>query len=488
MFNFKNSIVMRYGLIGILVLLCLVSEAHSGKARFHVLIDTDGAADDLRAVCMLLGNREVEVLAVTTSEGALIPSVGARKVAALLHCFHHGGIPAGVGRALDIRPPMWRSQSENINWGGADYPDVSPLKAKDVIIRAIEQEEERVIFLCLGTLTNLSDVLAERPDLKEHIEQVIWYNSSAQPLKGANYDADRVSANNLLTSGITIRMVSGSERQPLPIDTDYLNMISKIDQPYARLIVETHNGATLKPVVASKHMQAWDDLTVVYLFAPELFDSIAAGAAVSFHRPADVHALEQVKQTIVQILAGKPDSESRVFFGFPENPALYADDVAPIAQNMIARHGHSEWRAGVLANELHGHLGIYAIVGVKMGIRAREYFNIGVDDIAVTSYAGSTPPVSCLNDGLQVSTGATIGHGLIRISTEPDIRPEATFTFRNETLRIRLKQKYVQQIREDVAKGIRLHGNLTEAYWQYIRKLAIRYWQEFDRHEMFEWE
>ena len=39
--------------------------AHSGKARFHAVVDTDGAADDLRTLCMLLGNREVEVLAVT---------------------------------------------------------------------------------------------------------------------------------------------------------------------------------------------------------------------------------------------------------------------------------------------------------------------------------------------------------------------------------------------------------------------------------------
>lgn len=479
---------MRYWLIGLLVVLSLASEAHSGKARFHVLIDTDGAADDLRAICMLLSNREVEVLAVTTSEGALTPSVGARKVTALLHYFHHEGIPVGVGRALNIRPPKWRQQSENIRWGSSNDPDVSLQKAKDVIVRAVEQEEEPIVFLCLGALTNLRDVLTERPDLKERIEQVIWYNNSMQPLKGSNYDADRTSADEVLKSGITIRAVSGNEQQPIRIDAGFLHMISDINQPYAQLIVETHNDASLQPAVASGHIQAWDDLTAVYLFAPELFDSIRSGTTVTFHRPADARALEQAKQTIVQILAGKPDSESRVFFGFPENAALYAADVASVMQNIIARHGHGEWRAGVLANEFHGHLGIYAIVGVKMGIRAREYFNIGIDDMTVTSYAGSRPPVSCLNDGLQVSTGATVGHGLISISTEPDIRPEATFIFRNETLRIRLKQEYVQQIQADVAEGIRLHGNLTEDYWQYIRVLAIRYWQEFDRNEMFKWE
>ena len=76
--------------------------AHSGKARFHLIVDTDGAADDLRTICMLLGNREAEVLAITTSEGALEPLPAARRAAALLAEFHHEGIPVGAGQ--DCRP------------------------------------------------------------------------------------------------------------------------------------------------------------------------------------------------------------------------------------------------------------------------------------------------------------------------------------------------------------------------------------------------
>jgi pyrimidine-specific ribonucleoside hydrolase len=465
---------------------CLFAAAHSGKARFHVLIDTDGAADDLRAICMLLGNREVEVLSVTTSEGALTPSVAARKVTALLRHFHHEGIPVGTGRPLNLPPPAWRPHSEEALWGDTAHLTVSRQKAADLLIHTIENEDERVTFLCLGTLTNLRDALDERPELKKRIEQVIWYSSSAQPLQGANYDADPVSADRVLASGIPVRIVSAAGQYPLPIDAQYLEMISGIAQEYARQIVRTHSAGAFRPAVASGHMQAWDDWTVVYLFAPELFDSVAVAPAVTAHRPADARSIARARETIVRILTGKPDSESRVFYGFPEDPGLYAEDVAPAVRDILARHGQSEWRAGVLTNELHGHLGIYAIIGVKMGIRAREYFNIGVDDIEVTSYAGSRPPVSCLNDGLQVSTGATLGHGLIRVSPEQNIRPEATFTFKDKTLRLRLKPAYAQQIRRDVEDGIRLYGDLTEAYWTYIRTLAVRYWQMFDRHEIFE--
>ncbi|MDR2848881.1 MAG: nucleoside hydrolase [Bacteroidales bacterium] len=471
--------------------LSLFVEAHSGKARFHVVIDTDGAADDLRAICMLLSNREVEVLAVTTSEGALTPDTGAAKVAALLRHFHHEGIPVGEGRLLGITPPMWRGQSENIAWGqaaGSGQPAIDREQAaKELILQAINTEEEKVTFICMGTLTNLNDALTAQPQLKERIAQVIWYNSSAKPLKGANYEADRSAAEAVLKSGLTVRIVSGNEKMPVTIDTDYLRMITGISGIYARQIADTHSNGVLQPVVSAAHMKAWDDLTVVYLFAPELFSTTAVSATVTAHQLTDAKALEQAKQTIVAVLTGKPDSENRVFYHFPEDTKFYAADVATVAPDVIANFGHSEWRAGVLANELHGHLGIYAIVGVKMGIRAREYFNIGVDDIVVVSYAGLHPPVSCMNDGLQVSTGATIGHGLISVAAGQDIRPEAMFTFKDKTIRMRLKQEYAQQIRRDVMEGIQLHGDLTEAYWLYIRALALRYWQEFDRHEIFEW-
>ncbi|MDR3267845.1 MAG: nucleoside hydrolase [Tannerella sp.] len=468
-------------------LCCLGAGAHSGKARFHVLIDTDGAADDLRAICMLLGNREVEVLSVTTSEGALMPEQAALKVTALLRHFHHEGIPVGVGHSLGIRPPVWRKQSEAIHWGDTAQASVSFRTASDLIVRTIENEEEKVIFICLGTLTNLSEALTTRPRLKERMDKVIWYNSSAQPLQGANYDADRESAEKVLAAGINVDIVSGNENQALVIDESYIKLISGIEQAYAGQIVDTHSQGILAPVVASGHMKAWDDLTVIYLFAPELFNKFAVGQTVAACSLADALALEQAKQTIVRIFTGKPDSESQVFYGFPEDPGLYAADVSPIMSSLIARHGRSEWRAGVLTNELHGHLGIYAVIGVKMGIRAREYFNIGIDDMTVESYAGSHPPVSCMNDGLQTSTGATLGHGLIHdVTADREVCPEASFMFKNKTIRLKLKQAYAQQIRQDVMEGIRLHGDLSEAYWLYIRSLALKYWQEFDRHEIFD--
>ena len=102
-----------------------------------------------------------------------------------------------------------------------------------------------------------------------------------------------------------------------------------------------------------------------------------------------------------------------IFNRFPQSPDLYAEDIKPIVAKTIERYGHDEWKAAVLVNEIHGHPCIYAIIGVKMGIKVLEYFGAKAGTVKIISSAGAVPPVSCMNDGLQVSTGATLGCGLI---------------------------------------------------------------------------
>lgn len=451
-----------------------------------MIIDTDGAADDLRTICMLLGNREVEILAVTTSEGALLPDNAADKVSSLLGYFHHQGIPVGVGRTIGTAVPVWRAHSEQIRWGEAVNSSGNYQSAQMLITETIENEEEKVVLICLGALTNLYDVLEEKPALGARIDQVIWYSSQAEPLAGANYLTDTLSARGVLASGVEMAIVSANHQHPMVVSRSFLDSIAAVNTPYARKIAQTHGTSPLAQLVDEGHLKAWDEQAAAYLFAPELFVCRTIGGTVKTCSLPDQVSTAKAQSKILSILRGKPDAESRVLYGFPVLHQLYAADVVPIIDEAVARHGLSEWRAGVLTNELHGHLGIYATIGVKMGIRAREYFNIGVDDILVTTYAGSKPPISCMNDGLQVSTGATIGHGLITVAAGESVRPEARFSFKGKTIRLSLKPAYARRIREDVQKGIELHGDLTEAYWQYVRELALRYWLDFDRHEIFD--
>jgi pyrimidine-specific ribonucleoside hydrolase len=144
-----------------------------------------------------------------------------------------------------------------------------------------------------------------------------------------------------------------------------------------------------------------------------------------------------------------------------------------------------EWVSGIIANELHRHLGVYAIVGVKMGIRAREYYNTGVDEFTVTSHAASEPPLSCMNDGLQVSTGATPGHGLLKVINEPPAHPSAEFTYLNRKIRLTLKADIAKKIGSELKEINFIYGLDSNIYWELVRKNSIKYWMNLDRHDIF---
>ena len=182
------------------------------------------------------------------------------------------------------------------------------------------------------------------------------------------------------------------------------------------------------------------------------------------------------------------------------DPAIEA-----MAERTIARWGKEEWRAVILTNEIHGHIVIYSTIGAKMGIYALELLSRlcnKAEELKVLSFAGSRPPISCFNDGLQISTGATLGHGAIEIAKScaeskehADARVEAIFSFRaicgteakEMQLRVWLKEELRQQIAGDIANAVKQYGH-TPDYWLQVRRLALDYWQQWNRAEIFETE
>ena len=148
----------------------------------------------------------------------------------------------------------------------------------------------------------------------------------------------------------------------------------------------------------------------------------------------------------------------------------------------LFRFGAREWRLVRLTHQIHGHIGIYTTIGVKMGLYARE--SLG-SPLSVVSFAGNTPPVSCMNDGLQIGADATLGHGKISVSTDPHARAEAEFRSSEKVLRLKLKPEYEERVLQDIRHGVEQFGS-SPAYWRYVQSLALRYWREWDRNQIFE--
>lgn len=184
-----------------------------------------------------------------------------------------------------------------------------------------------------------------------------------------------------------------------------------------------------------------------------------------------------------QALRNRPNVVIREY---PVNPQQFCDDVSPFVDEIIGRHGLEEWKSAVLTHEIHRHLGIYSIIGVKMGILAREILQADLDELIVESYAGYEPPISCMSDGLQVSTGASLGRGSIFVKKRLIYEPAAIFRKGDKKIKLVLKKSFQDQIDGLIFSLDAEFTSGTHEYFERIRNISINYWLELGRMYIFE--
>jgi pyrimidine-specific ribonucleoside hydrolase len=461
--------------------LCITLYSHPWKPSHYVIVDTDGGIDDIRAITMLLASPDVRVLAITVSPGALSAENAYLKVRSLLNSYFHEGIPVGINRTAIFKSPEFQVALES-KWGEEsgistkDAPDIIPL-----ISEILSAEKTKISFICLGSMSTVSAALRSIPEFGRQIKDFIWSADGSEDKAGFNYNIDKKASVSMLKQEIPVKIVRNFNLGNSGFyNNELLNSIDSVKSVYARKISAFFSSAQAKEHKFS--YTATDEMAPLFLHYPELF-IIKTMGNISDCTPSDPEGL---RHNVIRILKGETVSKNQVIKEFPIDPSFYFTDLTGVVTQIIERYGMDEWSSGVLANELHRHLGVFAIIGVKMGIRAREYFDTGVDEFSVKSFAGSVPPVSCFNDGLQVSTGATPGHGLLTVINDLPASPSAEFTYLNRKIRLTLKPEITEKVTSELKEINFVYGLDSNTYWELVRKNSIKYWLAMDRHEIFE--
>ena len=111
--------------------------------------------------------------------------------------------------------------------------------------------------------------------------------------------------------------------------------------------------------------------------------------------------------------------------------------------------------------DFHGHLGPFLVIGIKMGNLALKKLNsTGYTDLKVEVETGTTPPISCLIDGIQISTGCTLGKGNISVKNRG--RAKATFIKNKRKLEVELREKILNLIKKEDKDAEELAGKVAE--------------------------
>ncbi len=199
----------RYVFVFLLVLLCVISPfAHAHTYKVSVVIDTDMALYDIRALVMVLNTDWIDVPLIVCSDGAVSPQTACRNLRILLEYFEKKDTDIIAGRTLEKPDPPWRAWSENLNWPESTTIIAKTTKipsATDAILKTLNKSAEQVIYLCLGPLTNLADAIRQDSVVKNKISRVIFYGTPPGALDPDwNYTQDCESADFIFKSGLNI--------------------------------------------------------------------------------------------------------------------------------------------------------------------------------------------------------------------------------------------------------------------------------------------
>jgi formylmethanofuran dehydrogenase subunit E len=95
--------------------------------------------------------------------------------------------------------------------------------------------------------------------------------------------------------------------------------------------------------------------------------------------------------------------------------------------------------------EFHGHLGPFLVLGVKAGLLANSLLGRDCFKTTATVMTSPSPPTSCFVDGVQFTTGCTMGKCNIKLKKGKGL--SVLFLKEGRKLRLKLKKDVLDSVR-----------------------------------------
>ena len=100
-----------------------------------------------------------------------------------------------------------------------------------------------------------------------------------------------------------------------------------------------------------------------------------------------------------------------------------------------------------VAREFHGHGGPFLIIGLRMGIKALGVLDSkGWFNLRCIAYLRWEPPVSCVIDGIQISTGCTMGKHNIEVLDDDGV--QAVFCKGDDSIELKVRDEVLKMVKE----------------------------------------
>lgn len=253
-----------------------------------VIHDQDGHVDDLLSSLLLWLSPEVDLQAITLTEGDCYVHQAFEAMIKMATFLDLDGAEVGLSDDQPTRPfpENWRRESFVINElpifseNALKKPHQSgrPRKSQALITDILHNSRNPVTLVATGPLTNLAPIFEDRPDLVPRVEECLLMagafnvpgNVDQPDHDGSaewNVYADPAAAKRLLESGVPMTFFPLDITNQVPVTAEFLERLEQQGDRYR----SSKLASKVYSLVRGFNYFFWDTLTAAAILKPDLF-------------------------------------------------------------------------------------------------------------------------------------------------------------------------------------------------------------------------
>lgn len=249
----------------------------------RIIIDTDPGIDDALAFLLALASPEIQLEALTTTQGNVTLENATRNALTVLELARSAHIPVASGSVLPLVQPLRASilVHGKTGLGNAKLPEPStkPVAkhAVDYLIERVLAEPKEIRIVPIGPLTNIAMAIRKEPRFAGAVKELVLMGGAileggnTTPQAEFNIHVDPHAAHIVFHSGIPITLIPLDVTHQCWMHQEDVDRLMKISSPISRFIKDMMD--VYLPVSLGYGYPGCalhDPLTLATIIAPEL--------------------------------------------------------------------------------------------------------------------------------------------------------------------------------------------------------------------------
>lgn len=249
----------------------------------RIIIDTDPGVDDALTFLLALASPEIQLDALTTTQGNVTVDKATRNALSVLELGHAGQIPVVRGSELPLVQPLRASEyvhgESGIGNSKLPEPKAKPIAghAVDYLIERVLAEPNEISIFPIAPLTNIAIAIRKEPRFAKAVKELVIMggavleHGNVTPQAEFNIYVDPHAAHIVFHSGIPITLIPLDVTHKCLLKQEHVDRLMQISSPISRFIrdaLEVYLKFSLELGYAGSALH--DPLTLATVIAPEL--------------------------------------------------------------------------------------------------------------------------------------------------------------------------------------------------------------------------